>query len=368
MIKIISIITSNNRTTVDWVIEDKIGIEPQPFWIEPGCRNEIEAQSWALSTLLPIAAALNISIDLPYPIPANVLNFWNLKLGYISKFFIDGLQVNVNPVGGECGSNEYSPEKLALLMGGGSDSLSTLGKMIDVGEKPTLLRITEVGYFDCDPLGVGYRYLDELSDYYNLKLKHVATNAHKVQAMLRPFVTKYIDTSVIDPLVASVASRSVVNYLFAGFQYFFTSLSALPEDAGTIILSSSKDDVSEWAGMGFNWDNSLPFLGIGLETRPWENKIEQYIYLKNEHPEMLKWQKSCPSPNRQWCGNCWQCQMSRINMLAARFDCPIEATMNKVRSSTSPFVRKVERAIQYYCDNGIIDPLVLVELKKRAYG
>jgi hypothetical protein len=143
---------------------------------------------------------------------------------------------------------------------------------------------------------------------------------------------------------------------------FFSALAVLPKSIGRIVMGSSLEDRSEWFGIGFNYENDLPYIGLKLDTMPWETKVAQYAYLYDKWPEFVKYQKTCVNPDIHWCGQCFACNIARCMQLAIGYEDPIKT--NIIKCFDRAGITMIKSAFDYYKGD---NEEIISELKRRMF-
>jgi len=372
-----SIKNESNKTIVEWHYNGKLQIKiSEPLWITPNCRNVHEAHSFILSVFLPIASAVGEAVVFQEPISSSVVDFWTKKFVHLSEFFLEPLKVDIFPQEKSIISYENLNKK-ALLMGGGSDSCSSLIRMIEMGEKPVLARIVEDGIedgvFKPDEFCLARSYLKNISEKFGLEIASSTTNATRILTSLFNPIREKLNCENFWLIRMSNRNRNsliVLSYLFFGFIYFFSALASLPENISSISMGSSLDDCAEWFGMGFNYNNTLSYLGLSLESFIWPSKISQYDYIHRNAPEIFNWQKTCPTRPKndtQWCGICHQCQVSYVMFVACGHKPPfpkVSSISDKCCSLREQDIRKIMNAYIHYMKGQDKDQTIIEDIQE----
>ena len=294
--------------------------ECETMWWRPGPRDDEDAANLALAMLLPMVVSVGEGVTLPYAISEASLEFWRAKLGALQRFYQRPVQVQIEPVESR-ELPDHAGDGVALMFGGGVDSCSVLGHLLDEGEKPPLIRIAGGER----PNGETMACIRRVAAYAGVPVTRVETNTGRTYADLcRAWAQHWNADDPIGYVKAfhrNTDMRAVAPvYMTHGFKFFFSALGALPEQATRLVYSWGLDaacDIYEKYGNGFSFYNELPYRGIRLDPRTGGNKTEEYAYLHARHPEIAANVKACAHDGKQWCGTCCKCVLAYVCQVAA---------------------------------------------------
>jgi len=317
---IISINNSTQKCTVHWEYTGQLLISPEPIFVSPGFLDKEDAANFALSIVYPLAALRGDDIKLPYPVSQSSIDFWRAKIKAIEVFFKKLLPVRIFPVE-DYNIIPYSESSdCGLFWGGGIDACSALVTLLDEGKRPTLIRLSR----NCNKKdGVFYKLYREISEYYGVKSVIINQNLisySRRKLTLWKVVSEFIDKDspffLLDHPYCSTdpdkRNNVLAYFAWQGFHYFFSSLGVIANNINTIYYASSTHDATECYCVGFNMLDNVKYRGAGLEALVTGDRADQYDILYRQHPEIVKFIKSCNSDKKQWCGKCDKCRSSSI--------------------------------------------------------
>lgn len=326
------------------------------MWWQPGPRDAEDAANLALAMLLPMVTSIGEGVRLPYAISRQSLEFWEAKLGALQRFYHIPVQVDIAPIGLH-NAMQREGDGVALMFGGGVDSCAMLGKMLDSGKKPTLIRLAGGEKLK----GKSMECYRRVAKYAGVPLRRVETNAGTVYVKLCKAWSQHWRAS--DPIFYTFQfkrNRDKLSiaplYLTHGFKLFFSALGALPLHATRLLYSWATDaasDIGERHGNGFCFYNDLPYRGIQMMPRTAGTKPEAYAYLHKRHPTIYENVKACPHDKRQWCGACSKCVDAHIAQAAAGLP-RVEIAPTALRKMH--YVTRIVSALMHYHVSGREEP------------
>lgn len=337
----------------DWSYDGALSITDTPqMWWKPAPKDPEDAANLVLSMFLPMVVSVGEGVTLPYAISRRSLEFWQTKLGALQRFYKRPVNVRVEPVD-DRELADYTGDGVALMFGGGADSCAVLGKLLDEGERPPLVRIAGGE----SPHGETMTRIRRIARYAEVPVTRVETNTGTVYVNLCKAWAKHWNTddpiSYVRAFHRNADIRAVAPvYMTHGFKFFFSALGALPEGTTRLVHSWGLDaacDVYEKYGNGFRFYNDLPYRGIQLVPLTGGTKVEEYAYLHERHPEMWANIKACPNDSKQWCGGCAKCVLAYVCQVAAGLPrIPIQQeSLHKMHYAT-----RVSAALEYFHRSG----------------
>lgn len=304
-----------NKLHLAW--DDTELFDEAGFWIEyQGLDGALSHTNKLQEAYLPVCIALallgDITLKLPLPMYRAVLDRWEDVCSSTARVMgrkssvVKILAPGITPEE----KREGTPDKTALLFGGGSESLLTLGRLMDKGIRPYLISCWGRSWLGSDPEVNLKRYEleQELSREFGLRILRVNTNVRSIfhKKNFKPFLKRKVyitNAALFLPIVLS-------------------SVLPVTRSLGIklIVCGHEKECHKGFKSYSFSADMTakLRLPGEDVQYRSCLSdltKVRIISELHERYPKIAKYQYSCFNSNTgRWCMECEKCLRNYISI------------------------------------------------------
>lgn len=305
-----------NRIRLSW--EPAALFTDSEYWIEYAGMKEIQCQPDALmEAYLPVCLGLSflgdVVIHLPVAVAPRVLQTWQKVCADTTRVFarrVARLEF-VAPAQTEKPAAENEDlQETALLFGGGTESLLTLGRLLDQKIKPYLVSVWGPAWPGSNPTTNHDRYVleEKLARDLGLRVIRIHTDFKKLYSKknFKPYMRQkayLVNAAMFLPINLAVV-LPIVRYYTIG-----TIVSGNEAENSQAVETYS---CSQGMTRNLRFPSRVATYRSFLEDVSKMNVIKE---LHSKHPQLATYQYSCcKSIDKRWCLHCEKCMRNYMGL------------------------------------------------------